>query len=154
MSTETEQELIEEPIGRLLGAVCRLHHSRAFAVLEGIGLYRGQPPVLKMLAERDGRTHTELAKKMHVSPPTISKMVQRMEKAGFVVRRPDERDQRVSRVHLTEAGRAVMADVRRALDKLDAEILAGLTTEEIATFRTLLMRIRDNLLRADDEAST
>ena len=150
MTTETEQE----PMGHLLGTVCRLHHSRAFAVLEEIGLYRGQPPVLKMLLARDGRTHTELAEHLHVSPPTISKMVQRMEKAGFVVRRPDEHDQRVSRVHLTAAGCAVMDDVRGAIDELDAETFGGLTAEELATLRALLQRVRENLLRADEEAST
>jgi MarR family transcriptional regulator, organic hydroperoxide resistance regulator len=149
MMTET----VQEPTGHLLGTVCRLHHSRAFGVFEAIGLYRGQPPVLKMLTERDGRTHTELAEQLHVSPPTISKMVQRMEKASFVVRKPDEHDQRVSRVYLTEAGRAVMADVRRAMDELDAETFAGLSDEEMATFRAFLTRIRDNLLHADEEAA-
>jgi len=148
MTTETEQQ---EPMGRLLGTVCRLHHSRAFAVFEAIGLYRGQPAVLSMLTVCDGCPQTALAEHLHVSPPTISKMVQRMEKAGFVVRRADEHDQRVSRVHLTEAGRAVMDDVRRAMDELDAEAFAGLSDEERATFRALLTRIRDNLLRADEE---
>lgn len=150
MTMETKQE----PMGRLLGAVCRLHYSRAFGVFEEIGLYRGQPLMLSMLLEQDGRTHTALAEEMHVSPPTISKMVQRLEKAGFVIRKPDKHDQRVSRVHLTEAGRAVIADAKTVIATLDAETFAGLTAEERATFRALLMHIKDNLLRANDEAST
>ena len=150
MMTETKQE----PMGRLLSAVCRLHHSRAFAVFEKIGLYRGQPLMLSMLMEQDERTQTALAEEMHVSPPTISKMAQRMERAGFVARKPDEHDQRVSRVHLTEAGRAMIADAKEAMAALDAETFAGLTDEDRATFRALLMRIKENLLRATDDTST
>jgi DNA-binding MarR family transcriptional regulator len=75
-----------------------------------------------------------------------------MEKAGFVERRPDPEDQRVSRVYLTEAGRAVRADVQQVWRKLDEEAFAGLTPEERAQVRRLFVQIRENLMRVTGES--
>ena len=86
----------DESPGFLLAQVCRLHHTRAQAMLEALGLYRGQPPVLHFLHEEDGLTHSALAVRLNVTPATVTKMLQRMENAGWVIRRPDAVDQRVS----------------------------------------------------------
>ncbi|MCL6430220.1 MAG: MarR family transcriptional regulator [Anaerolineae bacterium] len=134
----------------LLVQVCRLHYLRAHELLEKIGLYRGQPPVLRALSEQEGLTHTELAERLRVTPATITRMLQRMEKAGFVERRPDPEDQRISRVYLTEAGRGVQSALHEVVRTMEAETLAGFSQEERALLRRLLERIRDNLLRAVD----
>ena len=60
MFRQTEPESIDY----LLAQICRLHHARAHALLEEIGLYRGQPPVLRALWEEEGRTHSELAARL------------------------------------------------------------------------------------------
>jgi len=137
-----------EPLDHLLAQVCRLHHSRARTLLHGLGLYRGQAPALHALWEQEGLMHSELAAQMHVTPATITKMIQRMEKAGFVERRPDPQDQRVSRVYLTDAGRAIRAQVHQVLDALEDEIFAGFTLEERVLLRRFLLQIRENLIRA------
>ena len=141
----------QEPLGRLLGMVCHLKHVRAHDAFENTGLYRGQPPVLDALWEQEGRTHTELAERLRVTSATISKMIQRMEKAGFVVRRPDAQDQRVSRVYLTDAGRAIHADVQQAMQALENETFAGFTDAEKAQMRAFLLRIRENLVEAAEQ---
>jgi DNA-binding MarR family transcriptional regulator len=104
--------------------------------------------VLFALWEREGQTHSELAQGAHVSAATISKMIQRMEKAGFLERRADEQDQRVSRVYLAESGRAVQDRVNAAFQQLEEEALAGFSDEECVLIRQFLGRIRDNLARA------
>ena len=138
----------------LLVQVCRLHHSRAHALLEGVGLHRGQPRLLRALWENDGLTHTELASRLQVQPATITRMVQRMEKAGFIVRSPDQDDQRVSRVHLTEAGHAVREQVQQIWQQLEEEALAGLSPEDLVLLRRFYVQIRDNLMRVTGRAST
>lgn len=140
-----------DKIGFLLGQVCKLHHGRVRAHFHSLGLYRGQPPLLSALWEQDGLTHTQLAELLHVHPATVSKMVQRMARAGFVASRPDAEDQRVSRVYLEEAGRAVEAEARRMGDRLEEETLAGFSEEERLLLQEYLTRIRDNLLRASQE---
>jgi DNA-binding MarR family transcriptional regulator len=143
MSSPTESESIDF----LLAQICRLHHVRAHTHLEALGLYHGQPPMLRALWEQEGMTHTELAARLHVQPSTMTKMVQRMEKAGFVERRSDPDDQRVSRVYLTDAGRAVQTEVKQVWRTLEKETFEGFTLEERVLLRRFFLQIRENLLR-------
>jgi DNA-binding MarR family transcriptional regulator len=136
-----------ESLDSLLAQICRLKHSRIHTLLEALGLYRGQPSVLQALWEQEGLMHTELARRLQVQPATITKMLQRMEKAGFVERRPDPDDQRVSRVYLTGAGRAVRADVQQVWRQLEEEAFAGFSPEEQALLRRFFLQIRENLNR-------
>jgi DNA-binding MarR family transcriptional regulator len=134
----------------LFAQICRLKHARIHTLLETLGLYQGQPSVLQALWEHEGLMHTELARHLLVQPATITKMLQRMEKAGFVERRPDPEDQRVSRVYLTEAGKAVRADVQRVWRQLEEEAFAGFSLEERALLRSFFLRIRENLKQVTD----
>lgn len=140
-----------ESIGFMLGQICRLHHARAHTLLEEIGLYRGQPPVLHALWEQDGLTHGELAARLYVQPATVSKMIQRMEKTGFVARRDDPEDQRVSRVYLTDVGRAIQERVKQVWRALEQETFSGFTLEEQVLLRRFFLQIRENLLRVAED---
>src|SRR4030042_4425747 len=121
-----------ESLDQLLAHICRLKHARVQALLETLGLYEGQPSMLRTLWAEEGLTHTELGRRLRVQPATITKMLQRMQKAGFVERRPDPQDERVSRVYLAETGRAVQADVRGVWHTLEREAFAHLTEEQRA----------------------
>ncbi len=136
-----------ESLDQLLAQICRLKHGRVRALLETLGLYEGQPSMLRVLWAEEGLTHTDLARRLRVQPATITKMIQRMQKAGFVERRPDPDDERVSRVYLTESGRTVQADVRGVWHTLEKEAFAEFTEEERALLRQFFFQIRANLLR-------
>lgn len=136
-----------ESLDFLFAQICRLKHARVQNLLESLGLYRGQPPVLRALWDQEGLAQTEIARHLQVQAATMTKMLKRMEKAGFVERRPDPEDQRVSRVYLTEAGRAVRADVQQVWHTLEEEAFAGFTPEEQALLRRFFLQIRDNLRR-------
>ena len=149
MSGETEARSLD----RLLGQVCRLHHARAHTLLEALGLYRGQPPLLWSLAADPGLAHSELAARLHVTPATVSKMVSRMEKLGIVETRSDADDQRISRVYLTDAGLALHDQAVQVGGHLGAEAFESFTDEELVVLEGLLERIRGNLMRVqEDEA--
>lgn len=135
----------------ILANICQLHHARAHQLLEGIGLYRGQPPVLRVLWEREGLTQTELAGTLKITPATMTKMLQRMEKAGFVQRRSDETDQRVTRVYLTQAGREVQGALEGIWRQMDADTFANFTPEERELLHRFLLQVRENLIRATGE---
>jgi DNA-binding MarR family transcriptional regulator len=139
------------PVDHLLAQVCRLHHARAHTLFESIGVYRGQPPVLVALREQDGMTHSELAARLRVTPATMTRMAQRMERAGHVARRPDPNDQRVSRVYLTPSGRDVQSKLARVFQTMQDESFAGFSAQEIADLGRYLARVRDNLIRAAGE---
>ena len=76
-------------------------------------IHPAQAGCLQALAHRDGMSQSDLAEMLHVSRPTVTTMLQRMEGAELIERRADEADSRITRVYLTEAGRA-LADRMRA----------------------------------------
>jgi DNA-binding MarR family transcriptional regulator len=147
MSSSSQSESIDF----LLAQICRLHHARAHTLLETLGLYHGQPPMLRALWKQEGLTHSELAASLHVQPATMTKMVQRMEKAGFVKRKSDPDDQRVSRVYLTDAGRAVEAEVKQVWRTLESETFEGFTMEERVLLRRFFLQVRENLIRVTED---
>ena len=132
----------------LLAQVSRLHHHRAHELLDNLGLYRGQPPLLFALWELDGQTHGELADKLQITPATITRMIQRMEKSGFVQRQADVSDQRISRVYLTDAGWAIRAELQAVWDRMEDESFVGFSTAEREVLHGFLSRIRENLAQA------
>jgi DNA-binding MarR family transcriptional regulator len=103
--------------------------------------------VLSHLWGQDGLTPSELADRLGVEPPTITNMLSRMEKAGFLERCRDPRDARCTRVYLTDKGRELRNPVESRWEAVQKKTLAGITAEEEALLRGLLGRIQDNLIR-------
>jgi DNA-binding MarR family transcriptional regulator len=142
MSQETE---LERTVRHLISRASDLKHRRVHELLDELGLYRGQPPVLRALWEQDGLTQSELTERLSRSPSTITKTVQRMEKAGFVRRCPDESDERISHVYLTHAGRAIRPAVEEVWNRLDQQLFAGFSAREMALFSDFLTRVCRNI---------
>jgi DNA-binding MarR family transcriptional regulator len=138
-------EIGVDELGYLLVQVSKLHRVQAHAALEKLGVYRGQNFVLTTLSEQEGLAQSELADRLLVRPPTISNSLDRMEAAGWIERRPDPGDRRVSRVYLTEAGRALRDSVSSLWHDLETQTFAGLTSEQRDSLWQMLHQIRDNL---------
>ena len=94
-------------------ATGRLHARLISRLIDvGEGVHPGQFFCLRAVTGHDGISQRELADELHVAPPSVSRMVQNMERAGLVERRDDERDQRITRVYMTERGREFEAKFR------------------------------------------
>jgi len=132
-------------IAHLMPQINKRHYRRIQAMLTKLGMYRGQPLLLAVLWEHEGYPHSELAELLGVTPATITKMAQRMEQAGFIERITDADDQRISRVYLTEKGRAVHSQVDEVFRTLEEEMLAGFSQEEREQLLNLLQRVDENL---------
>ncbi|WMJ80177.1 MarR family transcriptional regulator [Clostridium sp. MB40-C1] len=130
--------------------VIRLHYHRTHILLEKVGVYPGQPPMLIALYHKDGQSQKELADKLKIKPSTITVMLRRMEKAQLVERRLDVEDQRVSRVYLTHQGKKICKEVKEIIQSIGSECFSGFTVEEKVLFRRLLMQMRDNLSNEED----
>jgi DNA-binding MarR family transcriptional regulator len=98
-----------------------------------------------VLWKQDGLMQSELAESLNRSPSTITNMIKRMEKAGFVVRRPDPRDERISRVYLTDAGSRIKAAVEDVWRTFEEQVFAGFGEEELARLCEFLLRICQNM---------
>ncbi|RPE42107.1 DNA-binding MarR family transcriptional regulator [Streptomyces sp. Ag109_O5-1] len=94
------------------------------------GLHLGQNHLLAALWEKDGRTPGEIAAAVHVTTPTVTKMATRMAAAGLLTRRPDDRDSRLVRLWLTDAGRALQGPVEEERRRMEEAVTADLTDTE------------------------
>ncbi len=110
--------------------------------------------ILMELAKRDGRTQLDLANATNLKAPTISVSLQKLEKEGYVSRRPDEYDLRATRVFLTEKGRELDNTIKGHIRREEALATASLTEEEAETLVKLLLKIRENLAGTDTEGET
>ncbi|MDW5326220.1 MarR family transcriptional regulator [Plantactinospora sp. KLBMP9567] len=110
-----------------------------------LGLHPGQNFLLEELWREDRQTPGELARRIGVEVPTITRTTQRMEAAGLLTRIPDEHDRRVVRIGLTDRGRALRDELPDLLDRAAGRALAGLTDPERAQLVGMLRRIAENL---------
>lgn len=69
--------------------ILRLHHYRTHVLLDEIGVYPGQPPLLFIINKEGGQSQKELADRLKIKPATITVMLKRMEKANLVERKQD-----------------------------------------------------------------
>src|SRR4051794_5586348 len=94
------------------------------------GLHLGQNFVLSALVQEDGQTPGTMAQALHVTTPTVVKMANRMTAAGLLTRRRDDRDNRLVRLYITDAGRALVGAVEREVDAVGDAVTAGLSAKE------------------------
>jgi len=133
------------PVDVDIWRVGHLHHYLVHDRLESLNLYRGQHRLLFALWDGDGKTHKELSIRLNVQPATITKMVQRMEQNGFVERKPDANDQRVSRVFLTQKGIEIQEKVKQLFLQIEMDEIEGFSKEESDQFQVYLQRVQKNL---------
>lgn len=131
--------MIEDTVSfRLLKAMKSAQRTVA-PVLAELGLHPGQDLLLSQLWREDGITQAELIARLGVEPPTVSKALHRLERAGFV--RRDRAPGRGRTVHLTDAGRELQEPAEQAWRRGDVELLRNLDEDERATLAELLRRL-------------
>jgi MarR family transcriptional regulator, organic hydroperoxide resistance regulator len=136
---------IKESSGYALAKVCRAHRGDVGELLAEVGLHVGQEMVLIELWEHYCLRGGELAERLGVEPPTVTRMLRRLEKCGFVERRQDPRDARSFRVYLTGEGRSLEGPVARCWERVGEKAFAGMSVGERRTFRRLLTKVRANI---------
>jgi DNA-binding MarR family transcriptional regulator len=99
-------------------------------------------------AEQDGLPGlrlTDLSDRLLIRPPSVSGAVDRLERAGFVVRDSSTTDLRAKVVALTANGRQLIERVLAVHDKQIATVLGGLSAQEQVEFHRLLGRLGQHL---------
>ena len=136
---------IQDYIGFQILQIHKAHRQRAELAFNKLGVHTGQEMILLQLWIEEGIPQSQLAACMGVEPPTATKMLQRMERAGLIERRPHPEDARISRVYLTERGRALEQPVLEVWRQLEAQTVGGLSSTERALLHRLLMQVSANL---------
>ena len=133
------------PVSHTVSRVARLHRNAAGKVLKKAGLYPGQEFVMMYLWDSGPARQSDIIKAVGLDPSTVTKMLQRLEQAGHVLRRPDPDDRRGVLVEATEASCGLLTDVELAWGELEDQTLAGLDEAERAELARLLDRVAQNL---------
>jgi MarR family transcriptional regulator, transcriptional regulator for hemolysin len=139
--------------GFLLHDIARLSRKRFDARARTLGLTRAQWQALAHLRRNEGISQAGLADMLDLEPITVGRLIDRMEEAGWVERRPDASDRRVHRLYITERARPVMAQLEAVSNALIVEASAGLSPDQFEELLDLLTRIRSNLSERNLPAS-
>lgn len=115
-------------------------------LLDPFGITYPQYLALIALRTQEGRTVGELGERLFLESNTLTPLIKRLEAAGLVTRTRDKADERVVRVHLTDAGRTV---TDQALACVPGQVFeaSGLTGGLVADMNKVLAALRDALLK-------
>ena len=138
--------VVDDAIRELLDKISAQMRRDYSEMLRELDLHVGQDNLLCKLWRDDGITQMQLTEYLNCEPPTVTNMVKTLEKKGFVYRKKDSVDGRVSRVYLTEKGSAVREPIEQIWHKQQDKLLNGLSAEDRMLLNGFLQQMEKNLL--------
>lgn len=138
---------MDESLPASLADTARLMRRAFDARARDIGVTRPQWQVLVTLHRHEGINQGGLADLLDVEPITVCRMVDRMQDAGLVERRPDPADRRSWRLFLTAKAQDQLQTLRPLAEDMLEQALIGIGAAERAALSATLARIRANLVR-------
>jgi MarR family transcriptional regulator for hemolysin len=136
-----------ESLGFHCGLTFRAFISAVEARLKGTGVSPAQFLALAHLIALGPLSQSELVDRLSVTKATGVRLIDRMERDGWVVRQNDPDDGRVKRVVLTQRATEVWEKVSRAAREVLDQAYQGVHPAEIETVKRVLERVRRNLKR-------
>ncbi len=135
----------DDYIGYVLSDLARLMRTVFDRRVREIGLTRAQWLVLTRLYRRPGASQSELAEMLEIDRANAGRLIDRMEKGGWLERRPDGSDRRIWRLHLTGEARRVHARLWKRAETTVNDALGPLSAVERAQFTQLAARVKERL---------
>lgn len=132
----------------LLHDVARLLRVDADKRARAHGMTRAQWAILIRLDRQPGLSQKELAELLEVEPITVARLIDRLEGAGMVERRPDPRDRRIWRLHLRPAAVPMLAEIAHQRDEIIRMLSPGIDRATLDTVTDALETMKANLLRS------
>jgi MarR family transcriptional regulator, transcriptional regulator for hemolysin len=135
----------DRSFGFLLHDIARLLRKRFDQRARTLGLSRSQWQVLVHLQRHEGINQSGLAEILEIENITLGRLIDRLEEAGWVERRPDPSDRRVRLLYATPKVAPVMERMRALAEEARNEALAGLAPAEREALLDALVHVRANL---------
>ena len=115
-------------------ALAEMELTAAQGQIMGFLSHRNTPPCSRDIEEA-----------LHLSHPTVSGLLSRLEKKGFIEFRSDPVDRRCKRIYVLPKGHACHETIHHIIDENEAKVVSGFTEEEKAQFAALLQRAISNM---------
>jgi DNA-binding MarR family transcriptional regulator len=128
-----------------LQSAARATRTALAARLLAHGFYAGQDQIMLALDQEDGQTPGQLASRLSVRPPTITKTINRLQAQGFLEKRASEADGRQAHIFLSDSGRETIRAIEKSVRKTEKLALRGLDKKEQKILGKLLSRVEANL---------
>jgi DNA-binding MarR family transcriptional regulator len=125
----------------------RLQRGLEQEMLAQDGLTSAQSGVLFFLGHNDGALIGDVASALDLVPSATTGLADRMERAGLIERKRDEKDGRVQRVYLTEEGKKVRKRAVGRAQAINARLIDGFTDKEIDVVSRWLISLQTKFSR-------
>ena len=133
----------------LFHALERKHKMAVDSLLQKNGLYNiGQPVILSILSQQPDGTissQKELAKRLKVSPATVTVSLKSMERDGYIKKLSNESDLRCKPITITEKGLKASQLIDQVFQTLDHGMYQGFSPEDLTRISGLYRRMIENL---------
>jgi DNA-binding MarR family transcriptional regulator len=130
----------DAPISDALSAAARMMRTRTASLLAAEGLFAGQDVLLLTLGSEKSLEVGEMAERLGVRPPTVSKTLTRLTEAGLVSRSSVTGDKRRVAAKVTAKGRAKLDRLAEIRSRVEKELLAGFDPKDERRLRKLLRK--------------
>jgi DNA-binding MarR family transcriptional regulator len=147
-------EIPSRTLGFVLNDVARLMRKRfeQRARAAALGLTRAQAAVLAYLARQEGINQAALAQLLELEPITLARLLDRLQAAGLVERRPDPKDRRAHLLYLTAAAYPLLDRIFALAAEVREDALAGVAEADRGRLLDLLIEMKANLVAVAVEA--
>ncbi|XCP86747.1 MarR family transcriptional regulator [Roseburia hominis] len=134
------------PIQMLFHQVMHLQMQYTCKNMEQFKISPGQAGILFFLNLNGPLSQRELADWMHLKPPSVTVALKKMENGGLITRQPDEKDQRITRIRITDSGRDLVRSMFEQQQNIEGRLFRNMSAEEKMLLRRLVLQMRENIL--------
>ncbi|MFO1067016.1 MAG: MarR family transcriptional regulator [Geminicoccaceae bacterium] len=135
-------------LGVLIADVSRLLRRDFDRRVRHLGLSQAQWRVLARLSRHEGINQATLADLLDIQPITLTRLLDRMQAAGWLERRPDSRDRRAVCLHLMPKAQPLLEELQRIGEVTRGVALDGIDAAERRRLTVALLRMKLNLAAA------
>jgi len=118
------------------------HHGE----LKGADMQRiGQGRLLAFLLEKDGISQKELSELLRITAASVSELINKLENDGYIERKQNESDKRVTNIFLTEGGRFFSQKMEEARLQVAKDFFVALGEDEQTQLLSLIQKVIDSI---------
>jgi MarR family transcriptional regulator, transcriptional regulator for hemolysin len=117
------------------------------------GTTRAQWIVLFRLRQQEGLSQVDLAEVLELQPISLVRLLDRLVEHGLLERRPDPKDRRTNRLHLTKAGRRLVDDLDSLRDSIATDVLRDIPTDAIRISLETLVDVKERIKSSSEQRS-
>lgn len=136
-----------------LGILLKLIHNAFEGSLnrkiENLDLTLSQAHILMYLkrSEKKEINQRDVESNFQLSNPTVTGILKRLEAKGFILRVPSLQDGRQKQILLTDKSESLYFDMQQHVEKMEQELIKGISEEEIVVLKDILQKILVNLMK-------